>query len=497
MHDEKFSANAVINRGYLIYDEWTDGKFSSRKVVSCVTKNISLINNKNTKSAYIEALAYLFALDMRIKEKYNTIWKCIFLYFSWRRETRALKQLKDSLHIPSNIDDAHTAIEMSIKLLRERLDSENDYDDDEEIGGGRQNKRSAEENTVTAEKGNEQTADNNANDANDVFENEDSKEASENGADELSEQSIDESNESKDEASQNEELSEQNELTEQSQSDEVKLDELLNQEAKDNLNVENNSVDEQSELSIDKANEAKTYNAAEDIVPPYWESRDNSSSTKESVGGEEFITHNFISGETDNIARNSVDNVESHRGDNSFENAFKSEDKNGESDSKNDYLNDNRDFNKNAEARETKNELGTEKGEIQDLNGKSSEVNSEQLKTEQLKGELPNNEQLKTEQVNEQTSNEPNIEQIKEDFESLSVPLQMEITESEENELRGRINDKMTTEAILEHRRLQAEVMREQLNIASAELGNDANFGIVGKTELSQVKSSGAELNKK
>ena len=71
--NEKYTANGVIERGYQIYDEWKAKKYKSRKIVSSVSLAVSAMNAKNAIGARIEALSYLFALDLRIKERYKNI----------------------------------------------------------------------------------------------------------------------------------------------------------------------------------------------------------------------------------------------------------------------------------------------------------------------------------------------------------------------------------------------------------------------------------------
>ena len=61
--------DSVIKRGYEIYDEWIEKKHDSRKIVASAERTVKLFKNSKTMDAFIDALASLFALDMRIKEK--------------------------------------------------------------------------------------------------------------------------------------------------------------------------------------------------------------------------------------------------------------------------------------------------------------------------------------------------------------------------------------------------------------------------------------------
>ena len=82
--NEKYSCDSVINQGYAIYDEWTAKKLSSRKIVDSVNDAVSAVEKRKTITARLIALSYLFALDTRVKERYNTILRCIIFYFSWK-----------------------------------------------------------------------------------------------------------------------------------------------------------------------------------------------------------------------------------------------------------------------------------------------------------------------------------------------------------------------------------------------------------------------------
>ena len=78
----EYTDNSVIERGLEIHDEWTRNGDSSRKIVSVVERMIASVQAQKTGAAYIDALSCLFALDIRMKEKYHTLWQCIFSYFS-------------------------------------------------------------------------------------------------------------------------------------------------------------------------------------------------------------------------------------------------------------------------------------------------------------------------------------------------------------------------------------------------------------------------------
>ena len=81
--------------------------------------------------------------------------------------------------------------------------------------------------------------------------------------------------------------------------------------------------------------------------------------------------------------------------------------------------------------------------------------------------------------------------------EDLRVPLQVDITVDQENEMRREISSSMSVEAIQAIYESQAEALREQLTIASAELGMDAPVEIIGRPETAPQEQSVAGPNRK
>ena len=68
---EKYITNSVIDSGYKIYDKWKNKKYSSRGIVRSVYLAASLANVDKGREARLDALSHLFALDLRIKERYK------------------------------------------------------------------------------------------------------------------------------------------------------------------------------------------------------------------------------------------------------------------------------------------------------------------------------------------------------------------------------------------------------------------------------------------
>lgn len=134
--NEKYTASGVIERGYKIYDEWKNNKYKSKKIVSSVSLAVSSMNEKNSAGARMEALSCLFALDLRIKERYKTIFRCIIFFFAYRREAKALEWLKAQLDLSSYSGDIHTLIEIELEKIRKIAELEElDAKDNRKKGG--------------------------------------------------------------------------------------------------------------------------------------------------------------------------------------------------------------------------------------------------------------------------------------------------------------------------------------------------------------------------
>jgi hypothetical protein len=255
---DKYKGDAVIHRGYAIYDEWLAKKLSSKKIVNRVIGAACSVKQNTTNAASIEALSCLFALDLRIAERYKSILHCIFRCFSWRREANALNRLKGILHI-SKGEDIRSAIETRLQRLREDPADEIADDGDDEARGGKRNGKSAEEETLTEEKRREQVFEEKAAR---IVEAEEPIEATEEMTEDASEQ-----------APADEQIEEQIEAHgERLQSAETSQ-EAIHKE-KEPMKEEHNGPAEQAEPRTDKQPEVNVYHDAIDFPPIYEVSKD-------------------------------------------------------------------------------------------------------------------------------------------------------------------------------------------------------------------------------
>ena len=448
MINDQYTADTVLSRGYTIYDEWNAKRSASRKIVACV--ELAAANAKQNKgiAASMEALACLFALDIRIKEKYKTILQCILSYFSWRRETRAFRLLKGAFYIPDSNEDIRAAIEIELQRLREKLEKADADDEDDTVRGGKRNGKSEEDLAAAEEKAQDQATNEKNEDASEIEEKKES-----------AEEKIEEKPDPIQKEEQIEEIkAEQNAEEAPSEDAQISVQEDKEQ-AKEvqEIKEENNSSVEKSESSTDKSKETKTYNDAIDSPPLYEQSLDDESwrDTKSFV--DEVIIDNIIKGKEDAARQNPLEEAKQVRDVNRAENAITQNREENKSTDKNAYLYDKM--------------VTSDKGAAKIAEMKSTQIGA-----------------------SAQSSNTAEKVQGAED---LRVPLQVDITLDQENEMRREISSSLSAEAIQAIYESQASAMREQLTIASAELGMDAPVEIVGRPETAPPEQSVAGPNRK
>ena len=443
--------DSVIKRGYEIYDEWIEKKHNSRRIVASAERTVKLFKNRKTKDAFIDASAYLFALDMRIKEKYNNILRCLFLYFSWRRETRALSFLKTALNIPLCDTDIRNLIAVEIEKVAEKLENGWDEDGDDETHGGKRNGKSEEEAVATEEKAQEQEHEEKAEEITDA------KESSEEKTEDHSEQAT--SDEPiKNEASQQnpeEAISEEVEIVANDEKDQVK------EENQNELKEESNVPDDKSEPSTDKKEEAKTYNDAVDSPPLYEENTRDQSDNKPSFI-DEVIMDNMVKGKEDFIWHNPVDDVKQNKEADRPQDTVAHQNEESKESDKDAYLYDKM--------------LATDKGEAQQT------LNSESTKQAEKVSET------KTEQPKETIQNNDNATSTKEELQPLSETRQPDPTNvAQENNIAKELNENMSLESKLAYIRMQEEQFREHVNITLEELGINDTPEIIRVSESDVV----------
>ena len=469
----RYTGDSVIERGYAIYDEWTEKGYTSRRIVSAVERAVAGVRAKNSMRAYTEALSCLFALDTRIKEKYNTLLRCLLSYFSWRRETRALGLLKNELKVPQGESDIRSAIEVALKKKREQLESESIDDSDDETHGGKRNGTSEQEAEAAKEKGREQTAEDSPEEQEELSDAEDEKEASEEKIEERSEQEAPEE--------QAEELGEQESTKEALQEDpEIAVEDTAErQEKQSEAKEENNGPEEKTETATDKAKNTTAYIDAVDHIPTFNDPSGEKNVAEQSSFIDELIIDNMVKGAKDlkdAIWHNPVDDVGGGREPLSNNTTTQQSEERGGAD-KDTHLYDKSEMN--------------DKLETSQMSEQPSNINPTEVK-EQTPTPTPTQVvEQPTATIHEQTQSFDTTTAVK-DTEDVRVPIQVDMNISVENQMRRDQNDNLTAEDVT----AIANVLREQMEIAMAELDNMPNE-IAERSEPVQPSTTGPELNRK
>ena len=460
---ETYTVDTVVRRGHRIYDEWETNNESSRKIVSDVENAISDVRQNGTRAASVQALAFLFALELRVHETYRSILRCLLCYFAWRRETRALKRLKGLFHVADDDGDVRTVIEVALGRLREAMERGEADEGDDETHGGKRNGASDADEVAAEEKGQEQAT---KEDAERVADTENAKEASEEKAEDVTEPKPSEKR-----AKEGGVRPQAEELPSEDVRPNVDAErEPLQSEKRHEVKEETYEPGENTEPSTHKTQESKPYNDAVDITPFYEETSRERPAPKTSFI-DEVIMDNIIKGVKDIVGHNPLDDVK-HSG----------------------------------EADGSRHVEGPPSEERQDTD-KDAFLYDETLANE--RGDLPRADrgpatqslgkasETKGGQPKESAPGTGGSGSAGQGAGSLRETIQVDLTQDRENELRREISNNMSEEAMTAIYEAQASAMREQLSIASAELGIDAPVEVIGSRDHAQPEPPTVTPNRK
>ena len=449
------NTDSVIARGFEIYDGWNDKNFSSRKIVAAVQNEVKLLRKKRKNiDTFISALSHLFALDTRIKEKYNTVLRCLFSFFSWRRETRALEALKSVLNIPLGAAYIRSAIVIELERFKEKLENDWDEDGDDDTRGGKRNGKPTDEDAAEEKQAEEN------NEENPEKEELSDKEEAEEESEREEEKSIDEKSQDA-----KEEVGKENAADEpqQEKSEEKSADkEELAQDEKQDLKEENDGAKENEEPSTDKKNKEKSQDGAIDI-PVIIEETESVKADKISFL-DEIILDKIARGmnvsdaiRIENIVDPTQDSPKPEDNAQKSDNEEKASEKDSHLDERLREMNENEAMH---EAENTPDQSSEQKTE------KTEEKTTEQApeKTEEKPPEQTNEQP--TEQKTEQNINNTTVTEDKRED---RVPLQVDIDVALLNAVAKEINNTMSDESKLALLEMQVEQMREHMRIASEE----------------------------
>ena len=462
-----YTTDAVIARGYAIYDEWKTKRLPSSEIVACA-KRATASMVKNQAAASIEALSCLYALDMRIKERYPTFIHRLLSYFSFRREKNALRRLKCSFRFSGEVADVRTVIAIELKKLIEKLEYEQVENEDEESGGGKRNEKSDSDAKATAEKGQEQVTEENAEQ---IPQNEEEKESSEETKENLSEQ-----------GSEKEQKAERGstEQEKETQSEEPSLtspeekEGARQEEAKDSQKEENNAIDEKSEAHTDKETEKKTYNDAIDISPIYRERIGDQLSEEKVSFLDEVIMDRMIRGKEDLFEHTAVEQSWKEKSSGGLSEVGMNVGEELSRTDKDAYLYDMM--------------IKGVKDDTTVHTVKPSETGVKEKSTE-------NTDKTGIEGKIEETASLEEIEMPEDDFEDLRIPLHVDITSGLESGIHGEIGDSELGKTDSEMSMTPSEETRKQLHLAGEEFGINAPSGISDLSNTLQDEQKNAVSN--
>ena len=459
---EKYTGNAVIERGYAIYDEWNKNKYKSRKIVNSVQKAVASTNAKKNASSRVEALAYLFALDLRIKERYGNLLMCILFYFSWRRESDAFKRFKGMMKMSAG-RDIRTLIEVELEKLRENIDEDESEGSDRKGRGGKVNEFSGEE-AVNSE--------------------------GEQKSDEVDEEKLEENREKEKETDKTEDVGADGPIEEQSRENkqetaierreaEVKPQERnesavleekaeIKQEYLNEQKNENNGSDEKLEPIADKKQETVNFNGAIDVPYVFYDEKSDEDN-KEISFIDEVIMDNMIKGKSDIIGHNPLEDVKQEVLDKQSATLDASAIEKGNDSDKDAYLYDKMVLNMKGEAvQNTPNVLQNNEKTVENV----PQENSQSDIREKILVVVNQNPKDEKAQVN-----------VKENI-------------SEENVLRRGVNDKFTDEMVIFHKSLMEDALREIFKISDDEMGGEGPVNVMEGSNFEECQAKIAAIRK-
>ena len=475
MHQTEYSGNSVIDRGYAIYDEWVERKATSKMIAASVESAIRAMHKNKTMSKCAEALAYLFALDMRIKERYNTLLKRIFLYFSLRRERLALNMLKNALNIPNGTFDIRSAIEVELQRLREKIENGELDEGDDDVRGGKNTGRKEEKTERTDEKQQEAPEENNAKESSDAEKTE-----------EASEEKIEEAKEEAQPEKQIEEKTDEKEAQKEPQTEENSIEDQEKEETKQEeykeaqeteIKEENNGPDKKTEPSNNKTNDTSSYIDSVDFSP-----FDNGQVSSTPAAQPSFIEESMVY----NIIRGNENII--------FDNPFNSSEPSAEDGKRDDAPTEK---NEDTRANEMDSNMRDEKdSRMQDEKAPNSHDETLKPASKETSRSTENTDGAKAEQPEEQTAKNDTAPNVNE-TEDLRVPLQVDIDAEIHNAVAKSLNETMSLESKLSYIEMQKELMREHIRVVCEEFNNEVPVQKISKTDPPVASKQNLSPNRK
>lgn len=132
--------NEINKKAIELNKQWKENKLSSRKIRKQVEFNIFC----NRELDFVIKISNFYALDNRVKERYNSFIKTLLLYFSWKKETQLLSKIKRFIKCPNNFN-IQSIITQKIENF---VSGENCFDNDMNKKNGTQLKNNKHDKTL-------------------------------------------------------------------------------------------------------------------------------------------------------------------------------------------------------------------------------------------------------------------------------------------------------------------------------------------------------------
>ena len=440
MQNEILGGDAVVARGQDIYGEWSVKNLSSREIVAFTERVMASLRQKRSKEAHLETLSCLYALDTRIKTRYSNLLHCLFSFFSWRREKRALKHMQALLGIKERHSDMCSLIELALQKLVKENESDNIEDDDDETRGGKQTQK-AEESARSTEK---KDADQPSEEAPEEITDKENEAAEKTDEEILTGENQEEHTEKIEyEVASAEDIDQEAEQTH----NEEKEDFI--QEKHSETKEENNGPEQEAELIKNTSKAVNQDNGAIDI-PHIGEERVVEEKKTEKLSFiDEVIIDNMVKGKEDFVTHNPLEDVREQR------------------------------------MAEQATEIGMVREKVfYDLTPDGEMLSVEMSDTQTIS-------EIKTGGIQSQSLQENSVKS-----DDARVQIEIDMTQDVENEMIGDLNDSLTEEMVQYIKAAMEIDAKEQMRIASEELGIDAPVEIIGKTDIAELQQPNAAPNR-
>lgn len=99
----------ILDNAEKLNKYWNDNKISPKKI----RKDVEFNYFKNKQSQFSTRFTYFYAFESRMKNRYSNVFKVIFRYFAWKKDTKLLSKMKLFLHYP---DSSHAKMIIEIEI---------------------------------------------------------------------------------------------------------------------------------------------------------------------------------------------------------------------------------------------------------------------------------------------------------------------------------------------------------------------------------------------